>query len=88
MISSFGLSGFPVAHAGQTSWQRPHSVHEKRSSSCGRDRSAAVAAPNRISASGASRSISSFSSLPLGAVLADHTLGAAVMMCRCFEAGR
>ncbi len=34
MISSFGDSGFPVAHAGQTSWHRPHSVHVNRSSSC------------------------------------------------------
>ena len=86
MISSFGLSGLPVAHAGQTSWQRPHSVHENRSSSCCRDRSSAVATPNRISASAASRSISRCSRLPLGRFFADQTLGAAVMMCRCLEA--
>ena len=28
MIRSFGDSALPVAQAGQTSWQRPHSVHE------------------------------------------------------------
>ena len=27
---SFGESTLPVANAGQASWQRPHSVHEKR----------------------------------------------------------
>jgi hypothetical protein len=30
MISSFGDSSLPVFQAGQTSWQRPHSVHENR----------------------------------------------------------
>ena len=34
MISSFGDSSLPVVHAGHTSWQRPHSVHEKVSSVC------------------------------------------------------
>ena len=57
MISSFGLSGFPVAQAGQTSWQRPHSVHENRSRVCFLVRSVATAAPNRRSSSGASRSM-------------------------------
>ena len=27
MIRSFGESGLPVFHAGQTCWHRPHSVH-------------------------------------------------------------
>ena len=27
MMRSFGDSGLPVFHAGQTLWQRPHSVH-------------------------------------------------------------
>ena len=31
MIRSFGESSFPVAYAGQTSWHRPHSVHENES---------------------------------------------------------
>ena len=66
MISSFGLSGLPVFHAGQTSWHRPHSVHVNRSSSCFLDRSSAVATPKRMSSSGPSRSISSFSRWPLG----------------------
>ena len=34
MIRSFGESVFPVAQAGQTSWQRPHSVHENASTIC------------------------------------------------------
>ena len=32
MIIVLGLSGLPVAHAGQASWQRPHSVHVNPSS--------------------------------------------------------
>ena len=31
MISSFGESGFSVFHAGHCDWQRPHSVHVRRS---------------------------------------------------------
>ena len=31
-VTSFGLSGLPVAHAGHWSWQRPHSVHVEKSS--------------------------------------------------------
>ena len=46
MISSFGESAFPVACAGQTSWQRPHSVHDIASSICFHVRSATVPAPN------------------------------------------
>src|SRR6476619_5530125 len=42
MINSFGLRGLPVFHAGQTSWQRPHSVQLNRSSSCFFERSFAV----------------------------------------------
>ena len=66
MISSFGLSGLPVFHAGQTSWHRPHSVQLKRSSSCFFERSFAVATPNRMSSSAASRSMRSGSRWPLG----------------------
>ena len=88
MISSFGESGLPVAHAGQTSWQRPHSVHVNRSSICFRDRSFCVATPKRMSSSAASRSIRLGSRRPLGASFDSHTLIGAVPMCRCFEPGR
>ncbi len=55
MISSFGESSLPVAFAGHASWQRPHSVHEKPSSTCFHVRSATVAAPKRSSSSGRSK---------------------------------
>ena len=89
MISSFGESGLPVAHAGHTSWHRPHSVQLKRSSICFFDRSLGVATPNRMSSSGSSRSIRLGSSRPVGPFLARKTFAGAVMMCRCFDpAGR
>ena len=52
MISSFGDSALPVLNAGQTSWQRPHSVHETVSSICFQVMSATVPAPKRIASSG------------------------------------
>ena len=64
MISSFGDSSLPVAYAGQTSWQRPHSVHETVSSICFQVMSATVAdaeahvllgAPSSSKSSGSSR---------------------------------
>ena len=55
MIIVLGLSGLPVAQAGQASWQRPHSVHVNPSSRSFQDRSSMVLMPNR--ASSASRSI-------------------------------
>ena len=55
MISSLGESSFPVVHAGHTSWQRPHSVHENVSSICFQVRSGTVPAPKRISSSGTSK---------------------------------
>ncbi len=51
MISSFGESSLPVAYAGHTSWQRPHSVHENVSTICFQVRSETVAAPKRMSSS-------------------------------------
>ena len=48
MIRSLGDSTLPVAHAGHTSWQRPHSVHEKASSICFHVRSATVPVPKRM----------------------------------------
>ena len=89
MISSFGLSGLPVAQAGQTSWQRPHSVHENRSSICFLERSVGGggAEPHVLLGSlevdaRAARGDRS------GPVFASHTFGAAVMMCRCLDPGR
>ena len=55
MIRSFGERVFPVAYAGQTSWQRPHSVHENESTISFHVRSPTVAAPKRISSSGTSK---------------------------------
>ena len=47
MIIVLGLSGLPVAHAGQASWQRPHSVQVKPSSRSFQDRSSIVLTPKR-----------------------------------------
>ena len=49
MISSFGESGLPVFHAGQTFWHRPHSVHEYVSRISFQVRSSSVAAPKLMS---------------------------------------
>jgi hypothetical protein len=86
MIRSFGDSSFPVAQAGHTSWQRPHSVQEKVSRVCFQVRSRTVPAPKRISSSGPSKR--SGSRWPRGRVDAKNTLMAAVAMWRCFEWGR
>ena len=51
MIRSFGESALPVAQAGQTSWQRPHSVQDSVSSICFHVMSASVPEPNRSAAS-------------------------------------
>ena len=71
MMNVLGLSGLPVVHAGQASWQRPHSVHVKPSSRSFHDRSATVRMPNV--ASSASRSIAGSS--PRGADLAQRDVG-------------
>ena len=86
MITSFGDNSFPVAYAGQTSWQRPHSVHENASTTSFWVKSAIVATPKRSSSSG--RSKRSGSSRPRARVRAIHTFNGAVAMCRCFECGR
>ena len=89
MITSLGDRTLPVAKAGQASWQRPHSVHEKVSSISFQVRWAALPAPKRISSSGTSGSSKrSGSSRPPGPVRPYHTLNAAVAMCRCLERGR
>jgi hypothetical protein len=63
MIIVLGLSGLPVAKAGQASWQRPHSVQVKPSRTSFQPRSWSVLSPNV--ASSASRSIAGSS--PRGA---------------------
>ena len=86
MIRSFGESSLPVAYAGQTSWQRPHSVQENESTISFQVRSPIVSTPKRISSSGTSKR--SGSSRPRRRVREKKTLIAAVAMCRCFEYGR
>ncbi len=66
MMSSFGDSALPVFHAGQASWQRPHSVQENVSIICFQVRSWIVPAPKRRSSSSPSKS--SGSSRPPGPV--------------------
>ena len=66
MISSLGESSLPVFQAGQTSWQRPHSVQEYVSMICFQVMSFTVPAPKRISSSGTVKS--SGSSRPPGVV--------------------
>ena len=87
MMSSFGERSLPVAHAGQTSWQRPHSVQDIVSSICFQVMSTSVPAPSRRALS-SSISKSSGSSRPLARVRPNQTLIPAVAMCRCFEYGR
>ena len=87
MIRSFGESSLPVAYAGQTSWQRPHSVHDIVSTICFHVMSAIVAAPKRIALS-SSTVKSSGSSRPRRRVRPNQTLIAAVAMWRCLECGR
>ena len=90
MITSFGESSLPVWWAGQTSWQRPHSVQENASITSFQVRSAAVPAPKRRSSSlsPSSGSKRSGSSRPRPCVRPNQTLIAAVAMCRCLEYGR
>ena len=83
MIRSFGDSSFPVAYAGQTSWQRPHSVQDIVSRIPFHVRSETVPAPKRSSSSGPSKR--SGSSRPRARVRVKKTFGPAVAMCRCFE---
>jgi len=81
-------SALPVAHAGQASWQRPHSVHEKVSITCFHVMSDTVPEPSRMSSSGPSSSKRSGSSRPRARVRPKKTFTTAVAMCRCFECGR
>ena len=88
MMRSLGESALPVAHAGQASWQRPHSVHEKVSITCFHVMSATVPEPSRMSSSGPSSSNRSGSSRPRARVRPKKTFTTAVAMWRCLECGR
>src|SRR5438876_594882 len=55
IISNLGDRGLPVLYAGQTSWHRPHSVHDIVSSICFQVMSGFRAVPKRTSASGCSK---------------------------------
>ena len=84
MIRSFGERALPVAQAGQTSWQRPHSVQDIVSSICFHVMSVSVPEPSRSAAS-SSTSKSSGSRRPRARVRPNQTFSPAVAMCRCFE---
>ena len=94
-ISCRGASGVPLAVAGQTAVQRPHSVHENASSTCFQLRSSSEATPTRPSGGGSSAAtgaagtcvIASGRSAPRGGSFPKNTLGIAVMMWKCFESG-
>ena len=64
-MSFFGLSGFCVFHAGQRSWQRPHSVHTDESSSIFHDASFSWPTPK----------VSSSSTLPRSTFFAPEVIG-------------
>ncbi len=94
-ITCRGASGVPMAVAGQTSVQRPHSVHEKASSTCFQLTSAKEAIPTKPSGGPSSAAIgaggtcviASGRSAPRGGSLPKNTFGIAVMMWKCFESG-
>ena len=83
MISSFGESALPVAYAGQTSWQRPHSVQRtcRRSASRSGRRRCPAEAEVLLRARVEAQRLEP----PARAVRPKKTLIAAVTMCRCFE---
>ena len=87
MIRSFGESSFPVAYAGQTSWQRPHSVQDIVSRIPFHVRSETVPAPKRSSSSGRVE-VERLEAAAAARVRPKKTFGPAVAMCRCFEYGR
>ena len=59
MISNFGDSGFPVCQAGHCDWQRPHSVHEVKSSRPFQLKSSTLPTPSAASSSRSSISAKS-----------------------------
>ena len=54
MMKLLGLSGLPVAQAGHSAWQRPHSVQVKPSRRSFQPRSVRVRTPNRSAVSSSS----------------------------------
>ena len=86
-MSSFGLSGLPVVHAGQTDWQRPHSVQVAKSSICFQVKSSILPTPKTVSSVTCSMSMSGVLSSPPRARGRRETpmLTGARKMCRCLE---
>ena len=84
MMKVFGLSGLPVAQAGQACWQRPHSVHVKPSRRSFQPRSWSDFSPKVAS----SRSRSIAGSSPRGRSLRYQMFGNDVAMWRCLLNGR
>ena len=64
MMSSLGERGFWVFHAGHSSWQRPHSVHEYRSRRAFHEKSSIVPTPRTVSSGRSSKSSSLVTGLP------------------------
>ena len=87
MIRSLGLSGFSVFHAGQTLWQRPHSVQVAKSSICFQVKSSILPTPKTVSSVTFSMSMSGVLSRPPSARGRREvpTLMGARKLWRCFE---
>ena len=64
MMSSLGERGFCVFHAGHSSWQRPHSVHEYRSRRAFHEKSSIVPTPRTVSSGRSSKSSSLVTGFP------------------------
>ena len=94
-ISCRGASGAPLAVAGQTALQRPHSVQVNESSTCFQLRSCSDATPTAPSAGLSSAPtpaagtcvIASGRSTPRGGSFERNTFGIAVMMWKCLDSG-
>ena len=87
MMTSFGLRGLPVVQAGQTDWQRPHSVQVAKSNICFQVKSSILPTPKTVSSVTFSMSMSGVLSRPPRARGRREvpTLIGAMKMCRCFE---
>ncbi len=76
----FGFSALPAPHAGQLTWQRPHSTHVKASSAILRPRSFTVSRPT------CSFSKSRLGRLPSSGDFRKTVTGDSTR-CKCFDAG-
>ena len=87
MITSFGESGLPVAQAGHTDWQRPHSVHVAKSSICFQVKCSIWPTPKTVSSVTFSMSMSGvLSRAPSARGRRDAaTFNGATKMWRCLE---